>query len=68
MNKSLVYIRNSRISKGFTQESLAHLIGISKDHYAKIERGIAKPSVYIGLKICLHLEIEPFSTWLINEP
>ncbi len=60
-------ISNARIEKGYTQEQFALKLGITKDHYAKIERGLSLPNVCTGLKICLHLGLEPFTTWLTIE-
>ncbi len=63
----LLAIKNARIVKGYTQEEFSLKIGVTKDYYAKIERGVAKPNVYTGLKICLYLDLEPFTTWLTIE-
>lgn len=50
-NKGIKFIKQRRIDSGFTQKQLANLIGIYKDHYWKIEKGLIKINSKILNKI-----------------
>lgn len=52
------HLREIRESKGFTQESLAYLVGINPRYYGAIERGEKNVAVRNLLKIALALQIE----------
>lgn len=51
-------MRSLRMSKQLTQESMASLVGLSPQGYAKIERGEVKPSAENLTKIAQVLEVD----------
>lgn len=51
-------VRNSRIDNGFTQDFLADAIGVSKNTIQNIEYGYNLPSLKIGLKLEVMLDIK----------
>lgn len=54
MEKSLAEIR---IEKGFTQEDMAHILGVTVPSYHYYETGKRKIPLKIVEKLCLSLEI-----------
>ena len=44
-------LRGLRLSRGYTQEALAARVGVSRQAYAAIESGNARPSVDVALRI-----------------
>lgn len=42
---------NERKKAGYSQESFAVLLGISRSHYSQIETGDKAPSLALGIKI-----------------
>lgn len=44
-----------RVSAGYTQYSIASMLGISRSHYSQIEGGKKSPSFKLGLEIKLAL-------------
>lgn len=50
-------IRESRISKGYTQQNLADRTGICVMYISEIERGIKMPSLNIFIKIVDALDV-----------
>ena len=50
-------IKIERVKKGFTQEKLAEISGISTKHITKIENSKVTPSVYLIYKIAKALEV-----------
>lgn len=47
-----------RCQKGLTQEELADLVGVSRQTIISIERYKYKPSLELGLKLALNLDIK----------
>jgi len=54
-----VRVRAVRVKKGITQEKLSEQVGISPQHYSKIESGGTKLSLPCLVRICNALEITP---------
>ena len=54
LDKKLIGIRimQRRKGMGLTQEQLAELLNISKNHLSSIERGLYVPTTQLVLKIC----------------
>jgi transcriptional regulator with XRE-family HTH domain len=50
-------IKQGRISKGYTQERLADMVGVKQTFISAIEKNIKKPSIELGAKLCEILEI-----------
>jgi transcriptional regulator with XRE-family HTH domain len=50
-------LRERRISLGLNQEDVAHLIGISREAYSKLERGIHLPSAETLVKLARELDV-----------
>lgn len=46
------FISVFRNKKGFTQYTLAHLIGVSRNTISSLERGEYMPSAYTAYKLC----------------
>lgn len=46
-----VLLTKLRTAQGFTQQSFAEAIGISRNHYSQIETGDKNPSLSVALKI-----------------
>lgn len=44
-------IKKMRLRKGYTQQEVADILGISREHFNRIERGINIPSVKLALSI-----------------
>ena len=57
-------IKKYRKQKGYTQEQLSELAGISTDYLSEIERGKKKPSIDTLYAIVNVLEIEPYILFL----
>jgi len=49
-------LTRQRVIKGYDQEELANLLGISRSHYTKIERGLIDPPTTLALKIAKLLD------------
>ena len=49
-------LKETRISKGFTQKSFAQLLGVSKTCYAGYEQGYREPDFKTFIKICKLLD------------
>ena len=45
-------IMQQRKACGYTQEQLAELVGLSKNHISSVERGISVPTTQFIFKIC----------------
>ncbi|MGN1276900.1 MAG: helix-turn-helix transcriptional regulator [Floccifex sp.] len=45
-------LKECRASKGYNQQELARLAGVSRQTISSIERGDYHPSVFLALKIC----------------
>ena len=56
------HIRAARLKADYTQDQLAELAGISKDHLSHMESGAGKGSIetYIALANALHVTIDTF--------
>jgi putative transcriptional regulator len=52
-------IKLYRNQKGYTQEQVAALLGITLRHYQNIEYGKTIPNYLLGYRLCLILDIEP---------
>jgi transcriptional regulator with XRE-family HTH domain len=52
-------IAELRREKGFTQESLAEAMGVSRNHIADIELGVRNTGVWSLLLICKALALPP---------
>ena len=57
-------IKKTRIKKGYTQEEIARKLDISLRHYQNIEQKKTLPSVVIGLRLSLILDVSPY--WLFD--
>ena len=53
-------IKKKRIEKGFSQNKLAKLVGITQPFMNEIESGRKSPSLEVLFKICEILEINVF--------
>ena len=51
-------LKEVRCQKGLTQEELADLVGVSRQTIISIERYKYKPSLELGLKLALNLDIK----------
>lgn len=51
-------IRQLRQQAGYAQEEFAHVVGIARGHYGRIERGEHGPTAAALIKIALVLNIE----------
>lgn len=52
-------LRIYRRSKNLTQKEMAAQVGISREHYGRLERGSAKPSFELLEKICPTFDLTP---------
>lgn len=50
----------ARKKNKLSQEKLANLCGITKNHYQQIEKGRTNPTLTIALRICSILNICPY--------
>lgn len=50
-------IREARIKKGYTQQSLAEAAGICEMYISEIERGVKMPSMKLFIKLIVTLDI-----------
>lgn len=46
------FIREKRELKGYSQEEVAELIGITQSYYARIELGKRNVDLFVSMKIC----------------
>ncbi|WP_088324141.1 helix-turn-helix domain-containing protein [Polaribacter tangerinus] len=53
------YIRESRLKKGYSQENLGEILGISQNSYQKLETGKTKLTLerFFEISICLDISI-----------
>ena len=56
-------IKENRLKKGYTQESIARELNISLRHFQKIEKYESFPSVLIALKLAKILDVNVESLW-----
>ena len=49
-------VKLARVEKGYSQEELAHIIGVSRQTIISIEKGIYCPSAKLALIICVALD------------
>lgn len=59
MNKELILKNNLkivRIEKGFSQQKLADLVGVSRNTISSIETGQFNPTAKLALVLCIALE------------
>ncbi len=54
----LIYIKNLRTAKGFSQYELGERIGVSQNAYYKIEKGVTKLDLQRLIKLSFIFEIE----------
>lgn len=61
------YIERARLEKGkgYSQETIAHSIGITYSAYQKILNG-TEPKVYTALKLCKILDIDIYIAFQID--
>ena len=59
-------IKNYREKKGYTQEQVARLLGITLRYYQNIEQGKQKPNIIIGLNLAIILKVDPLKLWKIE--
>ena len=63
MGEPIKIIREARLRKGYSQQKVANLLGMSIGQYQRLENGerqIRNASMKIGLAVCAVLEIDPF--------
>ena len=53
-------IKNKRLHKGYSQNKLADLVGITQPFMNEIESGRKNPSIEVLIKICKELDIVMF--------
>lgn len=51
-------VRALRIERGYSQEALAHEVGIDRTYQSQIERGVGNPSLRVLCSIAEALDIE----------
>jgi transcriptional regulator with XRE-family HTH domain len=51
-------IRMLREAKGYSQEEVAHIVGLAPNYYGQVERGIKNPSALTLVRIAKALQIE----------
>ena len=59
MNEQLLfrnYLKASRIEKGFSQQQLADLVGVSRNTISSIETGQFNPTAKLALILCIALD------------
>ena len=59
MNEELVLknnLKTVRIEKGFSQQKLADLVGVSRNTISSIETGQFNPTAKLALVLCIALE------------
>ena len=59
MNKELILknnLKTVRIEKGFSQQKLADLVGVSRNTISSIETGQFNPTAKLALVLCIALE------------
>jgi len=52
-------VRRIRLQRGFTQEELAHRVGINRNYVGMIERQENSPTIAMLERLAVALEIEP---------
>ena len=50
--KSGLFLKSYRLTHKLTQKEMAHLLKITRVHYARLENNIGNPSVFMLEKIC----------------
>ena len=59
MNEQLLfrnYLKAARIEKGFSQQQLADLVGVSRNTLSSIETGQFNPTAKLALILCIALD------------
>lgn len=59
MNEPLLfrnYLKAARIEKGFSQQQLADLVGVSRNTISSIETGQFNPTAKLALILCIALD------------
>lgn len=59
MNEQLLfrnYLKAARIEKGFSQQQLADLVGVSRNTISSIETGQFNPTAKLALVLCIALD------------
>ena len=59
-------IKEAREAKGFTQEQLAEIVGLSSTHMSVIERGVKAPKLETFIKIANALNRFCWMYWTIR--
>ena len=57
-------LREARKNKGYTQEQIAHLLGIAKSTYTGYEKGVREPDVFKIKRLVEVLDVD--SSWLLG--
>lgn len=59
MNEQLLfrnYLKVARVEKGFSQQQLADLVGVSRNTISSIETGQFNPTAKLALILCIALD------------
>lgn len=57
-------LREARKNKGYTQEHIAHLLGIAKSTYTGYEKGVREPDLFKIKRLVEVLDVD--SSWLLG--
>ena len=57
-------LREARKNKGYTQERIAHLLGIAKSTYTGYEKGVREPDLFKIKRLVEVLDVD--SSWLLG--
>lgn len=57
-------LREARKNKGYTQEQIAHLLGIAKSTYTGYEKGVREPDLFKIKRLVEVLDVD--SSWLLG--
>lgn len=57
-------LRDARKNKGYTQEQIAHLLGIAKSTYTGYEKGVREPDLFKIKRLVEVLDVD--SSWLLG--
>lgn len=56
------FLKSYRTTHHLTQKEMASILGITREYYTKLERGLAQPSYSLWGRMCveLQLDVPPF--------
>lgn len=60
-------IRHYRLKKGYSQEQIARLLGISLRQYQNVEKGVSLPNVITGLRLAIILNVDPYKLFSVSK-